>query len=434
MSSQFDKLYDKDPYLTTFTAIVLHCTPKGRHYQVELDQTAFYPEGGGQPADTGTLGDARVHDAHAMDGRVVHLTDRPLTVGSSVVGHIDWDRRFTLMQQHSGEHILSGVVKRLFGFDNVGFHIGPDSMTIDFSGELSDEDLKTAERMSNEAVYRNLPVRIDFPSPDKRSQMEYRSKIELGDDVRLVTIPETDCCACCGTHVQRTGEIGIIKILTRQKYKGGTRLNVICGSRALADYVQKNDQSNTLSNLLSLKPTDIIDGVVRLQADSVVLKATNARLREHIIDLKVAALVSDVSRSEPPEPGATLSAIPAADVPDSSGADLPDLVDMIKEPAKEPAAGPCSRLVVFEEDLTPDDLRLFASRLAARANCTAAVFSGREGDRYRYALASTREDMRPFSKSMNAALKGAGGGSSELVQGSVTASRRTIETFIQSEV
>jgi len=420
MSSQFDKLYDKDPYLTTFTAVVLHCAPKGRHYQVELSQTAFYPEGGGQPADTGTLGDAQVIDVHTMGGKVVHLTDQALTVGSTVIGRIDWGRRFTHMQQHSGEHILSGVVKRLYGFDNVGFHIGTDGMTIDFSGELSDEDLKAAERMSNETVYRNLPVRVDFPSPEALSQMAYRSKIELDDDVRLVTIPETDCCVCCGTHVQRTGEIGIIKVLARRKYKGGTRLNVVCGSRALADYILKNDQSNTLSTLLSLKPSDILDGVVRLQAESAALKATNARLRAHIIDLKVNALVSGAAQSDTTVPGTALK--PGWILPDdadSSNGNRPDRA---------------RRLILFEEDLTPDDLRLFASRLAARADCTAAVFSGRDDDRYRYAIASTREDMRPFSKSMNAALKGAGGGSSELVQGSVAVSRHSIETFFQSGI
>ena len=418
MSNPFNRLYDKDPYLTTFTAVVHRCSPKGKHFQVELDQTAFYPESGGQPADTGTLGDAQVLDVHTVDGAIVHLTDRSLTVGSTVVGRIDWDRRFTLMQQHSGEHILSGVVKRLFGFDNVGFHIGTDGMTIDFSGELSDEDLKKAERLSNEAVYRNLPVRVDFPAPEERIQLDYRSKIELGDDVRLVTIPETDCCACCGTHVQRTGEIGIVKVLTRQKYKGGTRLNVVCGMRALADYVQKNDQSNTLSTLLSLKPTDIIDGVVRLQAESSVLKSTNTRLREQIIDLKVEALVS----------GTAQSAWTASGAADEPGSFLPDAA----EAGDRTRSGRTRRLVLFEEDLSPDDLRLFASRLASRADCTAAVFSGREGERYRYALASTREDMRSFSKSMNGALKGAGGGSSELVQGSVSVSRQSIETFIHS--
>lgn len=419
MSSQFDKLYDKDPYLTTFTAVVLQCTPRGRQYQVELDQTAFYPEGGGQPADTGTLDDAQVVDVHTTDVAVVHLTDRALTVGSTVVGRIDWGRRFTHMQQHSGEHILSGVVKRLFGFDNVGFHIGADGMTIDFSGELSDEDLKKAERLSNEAVYRNLPVSVGFPSPETLSQMAYRSKIELGDDVRLVTIPDTDCCACCGTHVQRTGEIGVIKVLNRQKYKGGMRLSVVCGSRALTDYVQKNDQSNTLSILLSLKPTDIIDGVVRLQAESSALKATNARLREQIIDLKVDALVSRVSRSEATAPAVAAYETEAI-LPNAADANDGTLPDRTR------------RLIQFEEDLTPDDLRLFASRLAARTQCTAAVFSGRENERYRYALASTQEDMRSFSKALNAALKGAGGGSRELVQGSLAASRQSIETFIRT--
>lgn len=382
MVASFERLYYADSYQTAFTAAVVQCHPKGLNFQVVLDQTAFYPEGGGQPADTGMLGDARVLDVHEADGLIYHTTDKALSVGTQVEGRIDWDRRFMLMQQHSGEHILSGVVKSLYGFENVGFHIGSDSMTIDFSGELSDEDLADAERLSNEAVYQNGPVQVSHPTLEERSTIDYRSKIELGDDVRLVTIPGSDCCACCGTHVRRTGEIGVIKVLSRQKYKGGTRVSVVCGRRALADYVRKNDQANAISSILSLKPGELTEGIVRLQSETAVLKSANSLLRERIVDLKVQSAIIGSGRS-----------------------------------------------CLFEEEMTPDELRSYSLKLASRSGDTVAVFSGRDGERYRYALCSKVEDMRLFSRQMNTVLKGAGGGSPELVQGSVSANRREIEIY-----
>lgn len=382
MVDHFQQLYYEDSYRTEFSATVINCQPKGSVFLVVLDQTAFYPEGGGQPADTGELDDAKVLDVHEAAGVITHTVDRPLAVGATVAGRIDWERRFLLMQQHSGEHVLSGVVKSRHNFDNVGFHIGTDGMTIDFSGDLSDEDVTQAELAANQAVYQNLPVQISHPDPAERCQIDYRSKIELGDDVRLVTIPGADCCACCGTHVRRTGEIGLIKVLSRQKYKGGTRVSVICGIRALMDYARKNEQANALSSLLSLKPGELTEGVVRLQNEVSALKVVNAQLRERIIDLKVQSV--DIGTG---------------------------------------------RLCLFEEDLTPDDLRAYSLKLAVRTGRTVAVFSGQDGARYRYALGSKTEDMRAFSKQMNAVLNGAGGGSPELVQGSVAASRSEIEAY-----
>ena len=385
MVASFARLYYEDSYRTTFTATVVSCQPKGNEFQVVLDQTAFYPEGGGQPADIGELGDARVLDVHEKNGIIYHTTNRELCVAALVSGIIDWDHRFMLMQQHSGEHILSGVVKSLYGFDNVGFQIGSDAMRVDFSGNLTDEDLAAVELLSNKAVYQNAPVQITHPSPELRAQIDYRSKIELGDDVRLVTIPGSDCCACCGTHVRYTGEIGVIKILSRQKYKGGTRVSVVCGIRALADYAHQTDQANAISALLSLKPDDLLEGVVRLQNEMISMKAKAIQLREQIIDFKVQSLDA------------------------GSG-----------------------RLCLFEDDLTPDELRSFCLKVRAKGNDMVAAFSGRDEDRYRYVLSSKTEDMRAFSKKLNAVLHGTGGGSSELAQGSVAASRQEINEFFSA--
>lgn len=397
MVSQFDRLYYQDPYLSAFSATVTHCRPGKDGFLIELDRTAFYPEGGGQPADTGYLNDVRVLDVHEVDGAVVHTTDIALQVGSIVQGRIDWDRRFMLMQQHSGEHILSGMVNHLFGYQNVGFHIGSDGMTLDFSGELNDEQMAQAERLANAAVFENRPIEVCYPSPEERSQMDYRSKIELGDEVRLVRIPQADQCACCGLHVARTGEIGLIKIISAQKYKGGSRLWVVCGNRALMDYTRKNDQINTLSSMLSRKKDEVLAGVEQLQGALSDLKSENARLRSRLIDMKADAYTQALEGSEDLTPDE-------------------------------------SRICLFEEDFTPDDLRLLSALLTERTGRVVAVFTGTEGERYRYAVASKTEDMRIFGKNLNRALNGQGGGTPGLIQGSVQAGREDIRIWFSQSI
>lgn len=399
MVSSFDRLYYEDSYGSSFSAVVTSCRADDSHYLVELDRTAFYPEGGGQPADTGHIDEATVLDVHERDGCILHTTDRPLAVGASVTGHIDWERRFQFMQQHSGEHILSGILRDMKGCENVGFHIGSTDTTIDFNQPLSEAELREAERRANQAVFENRPVLVSYPSPEVRGQMAYRSKIELGDDVRLVTIPGSDVCACCGTHVHTTGEIGLIKIQSSQKYKGGTRLSIVCGSRALADYTLKNDQANAISGLLSVKNSELTDGVIRLLAETAALKAKLAQLGRTLVDFKVQALAS--------QPGP---------------------------------------LCLFEDDAAPENLRSLCRQLSETRDTLVAVFSAAEESvasgidqpdtdnprRWRYAIGSRQHDMRVFSKSMNSALSGNGGGNARIAQGTLTATRQAIEAYIQA--
>lgn len=229
-----EKLYETDSHLCDFTAKVLSCEPlSDAEWMVLLDRTAFFPEGGGQPADVGTLGSALVKDVKEQEGCVQHRTDAPVPVGAEVHGHVDWNRRFPMMQLHSGEHIVSGLVRQLHGFDNVGFHMGSDAVTMDFNGELSDLDLREIEERANEAVFANLAVSALYPEPDRLSGLAYRSKKERVEDVRIVSIPGYDACACCGVHVARTGEIGLIKLLFARRYKGGTRVEMVAGWMAL---------------------------------------------------------------------------------------------------------------------------------------------------------------------------------------------------------
>lgn len=380
-----EKLYDRDGYRRTFAAHVLRCEPKDGKWLVTLDRTAFYPEGGGQPADTGVLNLANVLDVQERGDEIVHTTDRPFPVGSAVTGGINWARRFRLMQQHTGEHIVSGIAHRLFGVDNVGFHMGEQAITVDWNGKIDENGLALIERFANEAVYRNLSVRADYPSPEELHALSYRSKKELTGAVRIVTVPGYDVCACCGTHVAFTGEIGAIKLLGSQSYKGGTRITMACGAQAMEDYGGKQKSVTAVSALLSVKPEEIAGAADRLLRENAGLKRQAAELRFSLLEEK------------------------ATSVPEHSGS-----------------------ICTFEDGLTPDDLRRYALLLARRCGGKAAAFSGADGN-YRYALACAGEDVRPFGKQMNSAFQGRGGGSAELVQGSLKGERIAIEQYFASE-
>lgn len=376
------RLFYEDPYCRSFTAAVTECVPAEEHWKVTLDVTAFYPEGGGQPADTGTLGAVHVLDTREKDGRILHITDAPLEPGAPVEGTVDWEARFSRMQHHTGEHIVSGLINRLYGYDNVGFHMGRDAVTLDLSGELSPGDLAKVERLANEAVWKNLAINVSWPSPDELAALHYRSKKELTGDVRIITVPDYDICACCGLHVARTGEIGLIKLVNAQRYKGGTRIWMLCGDRALADYADKNNAVFALSALTSAKPAETVAAVQRLLEERDAQKAEYAALQERLFQLKAAQIA------------------------------------------------PAPQTVQFEDSLSPNGLRLYCLALCAR--CTvAAVFSG-GGTDWKYALGSGSQDVRPLGKALNAAFSGRGGGKRELVQGSLQGAKGEIEAFFQN--
>ena len=245
------RLYYEDEYLSQFDATVRECRPKSEgKWIVLLDQTAFFPEGGGQWPDLGTIGGANVLDVHERNGEVEHLVDAELTPGTQVHGCIDWERRFSVMQQHSGEHIFSGLVHSRFGYDNVGFHIGSEAVTMDFNGEITEEEAAEIELAANRVVYSNVPIEHFIPDEEARRTLEYRSKKEIEGYLRIVRIPGADTCACCGTHLRRTGEIGQIRLLGVQKYKGGVRVSILCGLRALMAERQVQAEMEKVHRLL----------------------------------------------------------------------------------------------------------------------------------------------------------------------------------------
>lgn len=380
-----EKLYYQNPYLTAFTARVLTCEPSKTSYLVTLDRTAFYPEGGGQPADHGTLGGVAVTDVHEKDGVVFHTCGAPVEIGTEVEGAIDWPRRFDHMQQHSGEHILSGLLCALYDCSNVGFHLGADTVTIDYDRELTWEQVLEAEKQANETIWTNTPAEITFPTPEALASLDYRSKKELTGQVRIVSFPGADCCACCGTHVARAGEVGLIKVLSCQKFREGVRLEILCGQRAYRYLSQVYEQDHAVAQLLSVKPRDTLAAVERQSAELAAAKQRMTELEDRLFSLRAQALAGrgDVLLLEPP--------------------------------------------------MRPDGARKLADAVAKSAGGLAAVFAG-EGTSHVYALVHAGgNDIPPLVKRLNSALSGRGGGRNGFAQGSVQADAAAIQDFFHKE-
>ena len=377
------KLYYEDVYKKEFTAKVLECRQGKKGYEVILDQTAFYPEGGGQPGDTGSLGEAAVTDVHEKNGELIHCTDRALEPGTEVQGQINWARRFDLMQQHSGEHIVSGLVHEAFGYDNVGFHMGSDVITIDFSGMLDEAQMAEIEAKANQIIWENQEVEIFYPSEEELKELEYRSKKELYGWVRIVRFPGADTCACCGTHVTRTGEIGMVKLLSVVKFREGVRMEMISGRRVL-DYLNMvNEQNRQISVKLSAKMDKTAQAVARLQDENFALKGRVHSLEENFI---------------------------------------------VNEAAKW---NDCENPLLFENGMEAGSVQKLADAVLQVCKGRCAVFSRNADGSYKYAMGEKDGDLRQFTKDMNAALNGRGGGKPFFVQGSVQASEKEIRAFFE---
>ena len=366
-----ERIYEHDSYLFTFTGKVLDCQPaKKKGFEVVLDRTAFFPEGGGQPADFGTLGGVKVTDCHIRENVIYHHTEEPLTVGDEVEGVIDQARRIDHMEQHTGEHILSGLLHSMYGVENVGFGISADNVRLDCSIELTAEQLAAAEKAANEAVRRDVPVQVLYPTDEELEKITYRSKKELEGQVRIVTIPGADTCACCGTHVATSGQVGVIKILTSEKYKGGTRLSIACGARAWDVIAHEHDEILAISGLLSAKPVAVDEAVARMKDELEKQKQRCAAAETHWFEALASAVV------------------------------------------------PGERQILLMDGLSSDSLRRLCLALGEKTDALCAVFAP-GGSGLAYAMAQTGEDIRPLGKAMNAALNGRGGGKPVLVQGSI---------------
>ncbi len=377
------KLYYENAYTQDFTAVVQSCEAVKNGFAVTLDRTAFYPEGGGQPADHGTLGEARVLDVHEKDGVVTHLCDRALSAGAEVGGRIDWARRFDHMQQHSGEHIISGLLCSTFHCDNVGFHMGADVVTIDYNAPITWEQALEVERRANAYIWADHPIRIWYPSAEELATLPYRSKKELTGAVRITEFPGADRCACCGTHVSSSGQVGLLKLLSCQKFRDGVRLELLCGQRALDCLAAGWEQARQIGQALSVKPQSAFAAVSRLQEELLSLKEKAARLEE---------------------------------------------ADFAHVAAQYRGAG---SVLHIAEPLDGDGARRLCDAIAKAAGGRCAVFAGQDGD-YRYAVIESGGDLRQFIKDMNTALHGRGGGRDGFAQGSAACTAEEVRTFFQA--
>lgn len=382
-----EKLYDFDSHLKEFSAVALKNGEDEKGKYVILDKTAFFPEGGGQGSDKGSINGMSVLDVQETDGEIRHYTDGVFKVGEEVFGRLDWERRFRHMQNHSGEHIISGLAHSLYGLENVGFHLGETEVTLDFNGILTREELLKIESLANEAIYKNVPFIAEYPKKDRLKSMVYRSKLDLQDNVRIVTIPEYDACACCAPHVKTAAEIGIIKILDFYKMRGGIRVYIKCGRDALADYNDKYNNIYKISELLCAKQSESFDAVERLQRDNSSLKHKISELKKAFIGAKIAEF----------KPESEITAL-------------------------------------FEEELDIKELQLYADGLYKSFGGIRGVFSSQPSG-YGFAICSKEDILAAYFAKMKQSLNIRGGGRNGMVQGTILNTKEEItEFFNRSEL
>lgn len=381
------KLYDMDAYATEFDANVLSCDLVEREgevlYQVVLDQTLFFPEEGGQTPDRGTIDNITVVDVQIVEGRVIHFLKDKVVVGTKVDGKIDWKHRFSNMQQHSGEHIFSGIVHEKFGYDNVGFHLSNQVVTMDFNGVLSTDEVAQVEYLANEVISRNIPIEVTFPIKEELEQLAYRSKIEIEGQVRIVTIPDVDVCACCAPHVSRTGEIGMLKVISVQNHRGGVRISILCGFRALEDYKKRVAVIADLSSLLSANLDTLSEAVVKVKEQNQQMKAENVGLRQAYMAAKVAGI----------------------------------------SPEQE-------NVYLFEENLDAQDMRTVINGLVPKHAGFCGIFVGGEKEGYRFIIGSGEKDARTVLERLKEQFDVKGGGSAAMVQGTVFSEKEKIQNVL----
>lgn len=381
------RLYDQDAYATEFEAEVLACEEvekkEKKVYQIWLDQTLFFPEEGGQSSDMGTIDGIKVLDVQIKDEVITHTLAAPLAVGTTVKGVVDWKHRFYNMQQHSGEHIFSGIVHNRFGYDNVGFHLSDSIVTMDFNGVITAEDIEEIETEVNQAIIENIPVEVSYPTKEELKVLEYRSKIEIEGQVRIVTIPGYDVCACCAPHVRRTGEIGMLKVMNVQSYKGGVRISILCGFRALEAFRQKADIITELMAQFSTNQEALVENVTKLKNTNQTMKNQLASAKQELMEYKVAAIPEDSENA-----------------------------------------------ILFESDLDTPVVRNVVNGLVEKFTGICAVFVGNDESGYQFIIGSKNKDCRAIAAALREKLSARGGGSDKMIQGSVAASQLQIEELL----
>ncbi len=376
-----EKLFYKDSYIKEFEANVLSCEKDKNLYKIILDKTAFFPEGGGQTSDTGYISDAKVVDVQEVDGEIIHYADKE--VCGAVFCKLDFKRRYIKMQNHTGEHIMSGVAHNLYGAENVGFHLGDDVVTMDYDIQFNKEQLEQIELQANRIIYQNKEILCYFPEAQELETLNYRAKLDLKENVRIVEIKDCDFCACCAPHVKNTGEVGVIKIIESLNWKGGTRLFIHCGEEAFMHYRKTYDTVKAISGLLSAKQESLVEFVEKYMEETNKLK----------YELEQA----DINRAR-----------------------------LIAEKIKNTNES----IVVKDALLKTEGMRELVNLLKVKTEKCICVLSGEENS-YRYIIGAENMLLRTLIKDINSKLGGKGGGNDLMVQGSFSARFEEIEKVIK---
>ncbi len=379
------RLFDQDGYATEFKARVLSCKEVEGKFEIVLDKTLFFPEEGGQSPDKGRLGGTEVLDVQIREGIIYHTAACPLLEGQEVIGKICWEHRFFNMQQHSGEHIFSGTVHRKFGLNNVGFHLSDQTVTMDFDGVLTGEELETVEWEVNRAITKNIEVQVSYPTKEELQTLDYRSKIEIEGQVRIITIPGYDVCACCAPHVRRTGEIGLVKVMSVQNHKGGIRVSILCGFRALQAFREKNRIVSALTNSLSTHQEALPGQVDKLKETLYSLKLQLAQAKQKLLECRLADIPADEKN-----------------------------------------------VVLFEAELESKVVRNTVNNLMERHRGICGIFVKKEEGGYQFILGSKNADCREIALLLKEKLGARGGGSRTMIQGSVEAEEEEIKHLLEN--
>lgn len=377
------RLYESDSYIKEFEAEVVSCEKDGDFYNVVLSETAFFPEGGGQKADTGFIEDIEVLDVVIKDDEIIHKTSMPIEAGKRVNAHIDFELRYKRMQNHTAEHIVAGIVHSEYGYANVGFHMSENSMRVDFDGELKKEDIEKIELLSNQAVWKNASVTVLFPTQEEAQKIDYRSKLEILFGLRLIKIEGVDCCACCAPHVNKTGEVGLVKIIDFAPYKRGTRIELVAGVDALYDYSKINEENKKLMGILSA-PRDALLEAVEHQSETI----TSLTREKNILSKELALYKLNLIEIN-------------------------------------------NKAYAFGDGFSHEDLRYASNQFVEEGKDLCILLSKIEGNEYSYVVNSKNEDIKDFVKAMNEALNGRGGGKGNYAQGKICAEEKMIEEYIK---
>ena len=377
----FDTLYYKDNYLMEFKTKVINCILENGDYKVVLEDTAFYPEGGGQNSDIGLINNIHVTDVQEKDGIIYHTVTEKIEIGTEVLCKVDFENRFSNMQHHTAEHIVSGLVCKKYNAENVGFHMGKDAITMDFNVLLNKQQIEEIEILANEAVFKNIEIKVTNYTKKQAQNLEYRSKKELDGIIRIVEIPGYDICACCGIHVARTGEIGIIKLLSVQKYKSGCRVSMLCGKRALENYNNLYKQIDETSTLLSSKHNEVKSNVLDLIDKNKELKQEITRLKYQLFDIEISN--KEISENQ----------------------------------------------FIIKENLEQSEMRILCSKLQEKANDIAGIFS-KDNDIYRFQIISKKSDLKRLADELKNKYELKGGGNTNALQGQIKANPEQINDII----